>query len=132
MIPLPLSFGTSGNLKQKMHLKSSIERFAALGLYKIIFLEFIVFWPLVRGFLAVVLVEVLVLELLVCLCDVGVDLEELETDREVRVVVLVVGVGEDLVVVRTCCLFLLGTLLLLGDVRSFNLLTRCAMYSLVS
>jgi hypothetical protein len=43
MIPLPLSFGTSGNLKQKMHLKSSIERFAALGLYKIRFLEFIVF-----------------------------------------------------------------------------------------
>jgi hypothetical protein len=63
---------------------------------------------------------------------VGVDLEELETDREVRVVVLVVGAGDVLVVVRIRFLFLLGTLFLLGDVRSFNLLTRCAMYSLVN
>jgi len=43
IIPLPLSFGNSGNLKQKMHLKSSIERFEALGLYLVRFLELIMF-----------------------------------------------------------------------------------------
>jgi hypothetical protein len=42
IIPLPLSLGYSGNLKQKIHLKSSIDKFAAFGLYNLKFACFMV------------------------------------------------------------------------------------------
>jgi hypothetical protein len=65
--------------------------------------------------LVVVRVVVFTLVLLVWICPLGVDLVELETDLELREIVLAEGVGDDLVEVRIVCL--LGEAFLEGFVN---------------
>ena len=105
--PRPLSSGNFGNLKQKIHLKSSNDKYDALGLKLVRFRTFEAGLTLFLW----VLLDVLVL--VVCLCDVGVVLDDLILDLVVRVVVLVEGVGVITLVVRTRCLSLVGAAKLL-------------------
>ena len=130
-MPLPLSLGNLGSLKQKIHLKSSLDKRAAFGLYKLKLVIFLVLCLLLTcvpvGLLLVVLVVVLDLDVVERLCDVGVDLDEWLTDLDLLVTALDEGVGDDLVVVRTVSLYLRGVVLLLGAVNWCNLFIRCVM-----
>jgi hypothetical protein len=90
-----------------MHLKSSNDKYDALGLKLVRFRTFGV------G-LTVVVREILdVLVLVVCLRDVGVLLDDVVLDLDVCVVVLVEGVGLVTLVVRTRCLCVVGVVKLL-------------------
>ena len=100
--PRPLSSGIFGNLKQKMHLKSSNDKNDPLGLNPLIFRTF------EFDLTFAVRVTCDVLALVVRLCVVGVVLDDLVLDLVVRVVVLIDGVGFVTLVVRTCCLCAVG------------------------
>ena len=105
--PRPLSSGSFGNLKQKIHLKSSTDKYDALGLKLLRFRIFeVVLTAVVRDMFEV-------LDLLVCLREVGVVLDDCVLDLVVRVVVLVDGVGLVTLVVRTRCLCVVGVVKLL-------------------
>jgi hypothetical protein len=75
-----LSSGNFGNLKQKMHLKSSLDNRAAFGLYKLKLLIFMVLSFLFTctpvGLLLTVRVVVLDFEVVDCRLEEGIDLEE--------------------------------------------------------
>ena len=105
--PRPLSSGSFGNLKQKMHLKSSNDKYDALGLKLVRLRTFGV------GLTVVVRDMFDVLVLVVCLRDVGVILDDLVLELDVRVVFLVEGVGLVTLVVRTRCLCVVGVVKLL-------------------
>jgi hypothetical protein len=68
--PRPLSSGCFGNLKQKMHLKSSNDKYDPLGL------NLLIFWIFGVGLTLVVCVLFDVFVLVVCLRDVGVILDD--------------------------------------------------------
>jgi len=119
-IPLPLSPGSFGKLKQKIHLKSSSVRYEALGLY---FLRSRTF---AAGLTLVARVVFVVLVFVCCLFDVGVVLDDWVLDLVVRVVVLVDGGILVVRVVRALCVWV-GRL-----VKLLILLVRSAMYSRVN
>ena len=79
------------------------------------------------GLLFVVRVVVLDLEVVDRLRVVGIDLDEELTKLDLLVTVLVEGVRDELVVVRTLSLYLLGVELVLGDANWFNLFVRSVM-----
>ena len=96
-------------------MKSSTVRYDALGLYLFRSRTFEV------GLTRVVRVVFVVLVLAVCLCDVGVVLDDWVLDLVVRVVVLVDGDVLVVCVVRTLCLWVEGV------VKLLILLVRSAM-----